>query len=146
MHSHNRSSNKFSYEEQFKAGLYRLWSTSNFTAPWIREVSASGQRHGPASDCISLLCGLVQSETCWHSATSTGPVASTNTTEQCTQSRPNGTLDLRHIQLLCVLCACACWDTCPTYTRHSTTFTVLTELYDMNKERLTCRPRLYFRT
>jgi len=58
MHSQNSSSNKFSCDEQLKAATLQSLNRSNFTAPWIREVSASGQRHGPANYCILLLCGL----------------------------------------------------------------------------------------
>jgi hypothetical protein len=51
------SSDKFSYVKQCKAGLHRL-NTSSFTAPWIRGLSASGQFHGPTTNCIALLCQL----------------------------------------------------------------------------------------
>jgi len=98
MYSHNTSSNKFSQDQQFKARLYKQLHSA--MDPW-----SVGKWPAAASRCF---VDFLQSETCWHSANGTEPVASTNTTQQCTQYRPNGTLGLRHIQLLCVLCASAC--------------------------------------
>jgi hypothetical protein len=90
MHSQNSSSNKFSYDEQLKAATLQSLNTSNFTAPWIREVSVGSwpaSRPGRPTTGSCCFVDFLQSETCWHSPTGTEPVVSTNTTQQCIQYR-----------------------------------------------------------